>query len=104
MNRLAKLKNLFHGQEMQRKWRISRIATLLRSDAGSGLILMFAAALAMLAANSQFAAIYHDVFHHTLGWSPVAKLNTLHLWINDALMAVFFFTVGLEIKREVLRG
>ncbi len=89
---------------MQRKWRISRIATLLRSDAGSGLILMFAAALAMLAANSQIAWIYHDVFHHPLGWSPVGKLNTLHLWINDALMAVFFFTVGLEIKREVLRG
>ena len=38
------------------------------------------------------------------GWSPIAKLNTLHMWINDALIALFFFVVGLEIKRKVLDG
>ena len=65
---------------------------------------MAAAALALIAANSGLAAPYHDLFHHNLPWSPVAKLSTLHLWINDALMAVFFFTVGLEIKREVVHG
>lgn len=65
---------------------------------------MMAAALALVAANSGLAGAYHDLFHHALPWSPVAKLSTLHLWINDALMAVFFFTVGLEIKREVVHG
>lgn len=81
---------------------------MLRSDAGagagSGIVLMMAAVLAMLAANSAFAPLYHDLLHHPLAWSPIGKLDTLHLWINDALMAVFFFTVGLEIKREVVHG
>lgn len=65
---------------------------------------MVAAALALIAANSGLATVYHDIFHHALPWSPVAKLSNLHLWINDALMAVFFFTVGLEIKRELVHG
>ena len=58
----------------------------------------------MLAANSPLAHGYHALFHDPLALSPIAKLNTLHLWINDALMALFFFVVGLEIKREVLDG
>ncbi len=59
---------------------------------------------AIIAANSPLAHAYHELFHGQLPWSPIAKLNTLHLWINDALMALFFFVVGLEIKREVLDG
>jgi NhaA family Na+:H+ antiporter len=58
----------------------------------------------MLVANSPLAEGYHAVFHGKLAWTPIAKLDTLHLWINDALMAIFFFVVGLEIKREVLDG
>jgi NhaA family Na+:H+ antiporter len=77
---------------------------LFVSDAFEGLLLIFVAALAMFAANSAFAGEYHDLFHATLAWTPIAKLDTFHLWINDALMAVFFFVVGLEVKREVLAG
>lgn len=65
---------------------------------------MLAAMLALIAANSEWAGAYHDLFHHPLPWSPIPKLSTLHLWVNDALMAVFFFAVGLEIKREVVHG
>jgi NhaA family Na+:H+ antiporter len=67
-------------------------------------LLIFVAALAILAANSMFAHQYHDLFHATLAWTPISKLNNLHLWINDALMAVFFFVVGLEVKREIVAG
>jgi NhaA family Na+:H+ antiporter len=77
---------------------------LMGGEASAGILLVIVAALAMIAANSVWAHGYHDVFHHTLAWTPVAKLDTLHLWINDALMAIFFFVVGLEIKRELLDG
>lgn len=77
---------------------------LARGEAGAGLLLIVAAALALGLANSPIAHRYHGVFHGALPFSPIPKLATLDLWINDALMAVFFFVVGLEIKREVLDG
>lgn len=80
------------------------LAAFLDSEAAPGIVLMIAAGAAMVMANSALAGTYHDWFHHTLGWTPVPKLDTLHLWINDALMAVFFFVVGLEIKREIVDG
>lgn len=73
-------------------------------EASAGILLIVIAGLALIAANSPLADDYHHLFHHPLGWTPVTKLDTLHLWINDALMAVFFFVVGLEIKREILDG
>jgi NhaA family Na+:H+ antiporter len=77
---------------------------ILRGEAGAGLLLMLAAAAALAIANSHVAALYHAVFHGPLAFTPIAKLATADLWINDGLMAVFFFVVGLEIKREVLDG
>ena len=77
---------------------------LFVSDAFEGILLIAVAAAAMLAANSPLAASYHELFHGTLPWTPIAKLDTAHLWINDALMAVFFFVVGLEVKREIIAG
>ncbi|WP_066555667.1 Na+/H+ antiporter NhaA [Croceicoccus bisphenolivorans] len=74
------------------------------NEAASGIILIVIAVLAMIVANSPLAHDYHDLFHGTLAWTPIAKLDNLHLWINDALMAIFFFVVGLEIKREVADG
>jgi NhaA family Na+:H+ antiporter len=82
----------------------TRLRKLLGGDAAAGVLLILVAVGAMLVANSPLAQGYHDLFHGKLGWTPIAKLDTLHLWINDALMAVFFFVVGLEIKREVLDG
>lgn len=77
---------------------------LFGGEAGAGLLLIAVAAAAMILANSPLAEAYHALFHAPLGWSPVAKLNTAHLWVNDGLMAIFFFVVGLEIKREILDG
>jgi len=77
---------------------------LFVSDAFEGLLLIAVAAAAMLAANSPLAESYRALFHDPLPWTPIPKLSTAYLWINDALMAVFFFVVGLEVKREVMAG
>ena len=93
---------------LRRTHRLTRLATTMlrmaRGEAGAGLLLIAAATLALGAVNSPLAGTYHALFHAPLGWTPVAKLATLDLWISDALMAVFFFVVGLEIKREVVDG
>lgn len=87
---------------------LGRFATtmikLLGGDAGAGFLLIVVAGAAMIVANSPLQQAYHHLFHGPLPWTPIVKLSTFHLWINDALMALFFFVIGLEIKREVLGG
>ena len=90
--------------QRRRRYVSAALRRLLHNEAGPGIVLMIAAAAAMIAANSVLEPAYHALLHDPLGWTPVAKLTTLHLWINDALMALFFFVVGLEIKREVFDG
>jgi Na+:H+ antiporter, NhaA family len=77
---------------------IVRVPTFLDGEAAGGIVLMAAAALAMVAANSPLADLYFETLHAKLG-----PLSLLH-WINDGLMAVFFLLVGLEIKRELVEG
>ncbi len=77
---------------------------LSRNEAAPGLVLMACAAVALILANSPLAQAWHNLFNDPLGWTPVPRLYSAHLWINDGLMAVFFFVVGLEIKREILDG
>ena len=77
---------------------------LFDSDAFAGVLLIAVAALAILAANSPLAHAYHALFHAEFAWSPVPRLYSLHAWINEGLMAVFFFVVGLEVKREMVAG
>jgi Na+:H+ antiporter, NhaA family len=84
----------------------SALREFLRTEAAGGIILMIAAALAMIAANSPLAETYFATVEMPLGPELTPKLGpmTVHLWINDLLMAVFFMLVGLEIKRELLDG
>ena len=75
-------------------------------EAASGLVLLFAAILALIISNSNLSELYFDTLNKYLflGINNFGlKLSVLH-WINDALMAVFFFFVTLEIKREFLQG
>ena len=75
-------------------------------EAAGGLVLVVAALVALLASNSPLAWLYDGFLHTPVGVrvGPLALDKSLLHWINDGLMAIFFFLVGLEIKREVLRG
>jgi Na+:H+ antiporter, NhaA family len=84
----------------------SALRSFLRNEAIGGMLLMIAAALAMAIANSPLATNYFQLLHLQTGPVLTPKLGsmTIHLWINDALMALFFMLVGLEIKREFVDG
>ncbi len=75
-------------------------------EAASGLVLLFSAIFALIISNSTYADLYFSTLEKYLfiGFNEIGlKLSILH-WINDALMAIFFFFVTLEIKREFLQG
>jgi len=85
---------------------VSPFSRFIQLEYSSGIILLLSVVLAILWVNSSFYASYHDLWEtkFALGWG-VWKLNEpLHIWINDALMAIFFFVIGLELKREFLEG
>lgn len=85
---------------------LSGIKDFLKLEAAGGLMLMAAAVLAMIVANSPLAGLYDSLlavpFSVMLGDFGLSK--PVLLWINDGLMAVFFFLIGLELKRELLEG
>ena len=75
-------------------------------ESASGLVLLFAAVIALLISNSEYSSAYFNVLQKyiTIGFGDISlKLTVLH-WINDVLMTIFFFLVSLEIKREIVQG
>ena len=84
----------------------SALRDFLQSEASGGIVLIAAAAVAMVLANSPLGRLYEALLHTPTGPVLTAKLGPMnaHLWINDGLMAVFFLLVGLEIKRELVDG
>jgi NhaA family Na+:H+ antiporter len=85
---------------------VNTIREFLQKESASGLLIIGAAVLAMLAENTLFKAFYEALLGTPVGVrvGTFAIDKPLLLWINDGLMAVFFFLVGLEIKRELLDG
>ena len=85
---------------------IQKWKQFIQKDVSSGIILVLAAALALIMANSLFSANYNNFLQFpvsiTLGTFAISK--PLVLWVNDGLMALFFFVVGLEVKRELFYG
>lgn len=76
-------------------------------EASSSILLLIATIAALVWANSPFHDSYHELFHGealTVGWGHLQISMGLQHWINDALMAIFFFVVGMEIKREIAYG
>ena len=84
----------------------SAVRGFMKLESASGILMLTAAIIAMLAANSPLAGLYGELLDTTVavqvGALSISK--PLLLWVNDGLMAVFFFLIGLEIKREVMEG
>jgi Na+:H+ antiporter, NhaA family len=72
----------------------------------SGILLFASAIIALILANSPIKDAYHHFWEHTftIGFSDFIVSKSLHHWINDGLMSVFFFVIGLELKREIMAG
>jgi Na+:H+ antiporter, NhaA family len=85
---------------------LTPVQEFIRTESASGVILIAAAALAFAWANSPWAASYFALLDTpvAVGFGAWSLQKPLLLWVNDLLMAVFFFVIGLEIKREVLVG
>jgi NhaA family Na+:H+ antiporter len=87
---------------------VQPLQRILRHEAAGGVIMLAAAAIAILWANSPWAASYTEVWHTPLRVELGGLIDLDHLslqtWVNDALMTVFFLLVGVEIKREVVHG
>ena len=75
-------------------------------EAASGLVLLIAAIIALVISNSNFSNLYFDTLNQYLfiGINDFGLKLSVHHWINDLLMAIFFFFVTLEIKREFIQG
>ncbi|MEA2686231.1 MAG: Na+:H+ antiporter, NhaA family, partial [Actinomycetota bacterium] len=75
-------------------------------EASEGILLVGAAVVALIWANSPWGASYQSFFHTDMAanFGRYVLHGDLHHWVNDALMAIFFLVVGLEIKRELVHG
>ncbi len=85
---------------------ITTIQTFLKRESSAGVLLIFITIIALILQNSGFSEMYAKFLHTHVeirfGEFQIAK--PLLLWVNDGLMAIFFFLIGLEVKREVLEG
>jgi len=100
-------KGVFHARwEKSFDMIITPFEEFIHRQTTSGLLLMGTALLALVLANGPLASAYQHVIHTpvSLGVGSWALDMSLHHWINDGLMALFFFVVGLELKREILVG
>ncbi|MCO4291662.1 Na+/H+ antiporter NhaA [Solitalea sp. MAHUQ-68] len=81
-------------------------AAFLKTEQASGVILIFCTVLSLLASNSSLSEPYLHFWHQKIGMVGFGAEFTLSIehWINDGLMVIFFLVVGLEIKRELLKG
>ena len=79
---------------------------LIRHEAFAGVLMMLAAALALIFANTSLSGAYYGFLNTKISLlvNDVGLAKPLLLWINDGLMAVFFFLIGLELKREMVEG
>ena len=83
-----------------------KLVVFLKADATGGILLIIATLLALLFANTSLS-YYYEAFLHVPMEIRIGSLHldkTLHHWINDGLMVIFFMMVGLEVKREILEG
>lgn len=85
---------------------VDPIENFLALEAASGILLIIATLVAMVWANSPWYESYHQLVHLPIGITidGFSLSKSLSHWVNDGLMVIFFFVVGLEIKAELIRG
>ena len=106
-NRLGVEPSLEHSSfESTFKQALSPFEEFLHQESSSGIVLMICVAVALVIANSPLYPLYESVLHTkiSIGSPKFYISHSLHHWINDGLMALFFFVIGLEVKREILIG
>ena len=82
------------------------VEKFLHVEASSGILLLITAVIALVWANSPWASTYEHLLHTpiSLGFGEHVFTKTVHFWINEILMVLFFFVVGLEVRRELFEG
>lgn len=85
---------------------LNPLSRFMGNQSSAGIVLFICALAALIWANSPLAHVYHELWHveFSIGFGENVISNSLHHWINDGLMAMFFFVVGLELKREIIGG
>ncbi|MDT5063922.1 MAG: Na+:H+ antiporter, NhaA family, partial [Mycobacterium sp.] len=81
-----------------------RLAEILRSETIGGMLLLVAAAAALVWANSPWSQVYREVSEFAIGPGSLHLNLSVASWAADGLLAIFFFVVGLELKREFVAG
>ncbi|MEQ8338988.1 MAG: Na+/H+ antiporter NhaA [Cyclobacteriaceae bacterium] len=85
---------------------LNPVYRFFENEMATGILLLVMVVIAMIWANSPWSASYHHLWetHFMIGTSEINMDKSLHHWINDGLMAIFFFLIGLEIKKEIING
>lgn len=88
------------------KYLVKPVNQFISKSTTGGMVLFIAAVIAIFFANSPWADAYNSIWQHKIGISfgDLELKMSLHHWVNDGLMAIFFFVVGLELKRELSNG
>ncbi|WP_300268228.1 Na+/H+ antiporter NhaA [Microbacterium sp.] len=98
---LARIRNIFPSTSRAESL---RVAEILRKESVGGILLVALAALALLWANSPWADAYFALRDFEIGYEPWHLRLSIGAWAADGLLAIFFFLVGLELKREFVSG
>jgi len=88
------------------RWIIDPLSRFISNSTTSGIVLFSSAALALVLSNSPWSEEFKQLWKHqvSIGYDEYILSKDLQHWINDGLMALFFFVVGLELKREIIAG
>lgn len=99
-------KPLYVKGEMLGRLLVRPFQSFAQREASGGILLLIVAVVGMVWINSPWGRLYEELWHFPLGVGVGSSVfeRSLHFWINDGLMTIFFFVVGLEIKRELLVG
>ena len=86
--------------------RRSRVARYLRTESGAAVLLVIVTVVALAWANSPLSDAYFGLWHLDVGFNfgPLGLHMDLHHWVNDGLMVIFFFLIGLEVRQEFAHG